>query len=307
MDIGLVGLGKMGGNMRTRLRNAGHTVVGYDRNPDVSDVGSLEEMVEQLPSPKVVWVMVPAGDPTRETVKALGEPARRGRPRRRRRQLQVDRRPGRTPSCSAEKGIGFVDCGVSGGVWGLENGYALMCGGSDEDVAKVQPAFDALKPEGDARLRARRPAARRRPLRQDGPQRHRVRHHAGLRRGLGAAREGRPGRQRHRGLRLLARGHRHPLLAARPAGRRARGGHPPRQDRRLRRGLRRGPLDRRGRDRQRRADARHRRLAVRAVRLPPGRQPGDEGDRRDAQPVRRPRRPAPSRPPAATRDPTDPA
>ena len=73
MDIGLVGLGKMGGNMRTRLRNAGHTVVGYDRNPDVSDVGSLEELVEQLPSPKVVWVMVPAGDPTRETVRALGE------------------------------------------------------------------------------------------------------------------------------------------------------------------------------------------------------------------------------------------
>ena len=73
MDIGLVGLGKMGGNMRTRLRNAGHTVVGYDRNPDVSDVESLEALVEALPSPKVVWVMVPAGDPTRETVRALGE------------------------------------------------------------------------------------------------------------------------------------------------------------------------------------------------------------------------------------------
>ncbi|MCW2816424.1 MAG: hypothetical protein JWN84_3879, partial [Nocardioides sp.] len=73
MDIGLVGLGKMGGNMRTRLRDGGHTVVGYDRNPDVSDVASLEELVEKLPSPKVVWVMVPSGDPTRETVKALGE------------------------------------------------------------------------------------------------------------------------------------------------------------------------------------------------------------------------------------------
>ena len=59
MDIGLVGLGKMGGNMRERLRRAGHTVVGYDRNPDVSDAGSLAEMVEALPSPKVVWVMVP--------------------------------------------------------------------------------------------------------------------------------------------------------------------------------------------------------------------------------------------------------
>ena len=73
MDLGLIGLGKMGGNMRERIRRAGHTVVGYDRNPDVSDVESLEAMVEALPSPKVVWVMVPAGDPTRETVKALKE------------------------------------------------------------------------------------------------------------------------------------------------------------------------------------------------------------------------------------------
>ena len=73
MQIGLIGLGKMGGNMRTRLRNAGHTVVGFDRNPDVSDVGSLEELVAALPSPKVVWVMVPAGEPTRATVRQLGE------------------------------------------------------------------------------------------------------------------------------------------------------------------------------------------------------------------------------------------
>jgi 6-phosphogluconate dehydrogenase len=148
MDIGLVGLGKMGGNMRTRLRNAGHTVVGYDRNPDVSDAGSLEEMVERLPSPKVVWVMVPAGDPTRETVRALGELLDRG-------DLVVDGGNSRWTDDQAnaellgQKGIGFVDCGVSGGVWGLENGYALMYGGSAEDVAKVQPAFDALKPEGD--------------------------------------------------------------------------------------------------------------------------------------------------------------
>ena len=148
MDIGLVGLGKMGGNMRTRLRNAGHTVVGYDRNPEVSDAESLEAMVEQLPSPKVVWVMVPAGDPTRETVAALGELLGEG-------DLVVDGGNSRwtddevNAAKLAEKGIGFVDCGVSGGVWGLENGYALMYGGSDEDVAKVQPAFDALKPEGE--------------------------------------------------------------------------------------------------------------------------------------------------------------
>ena len=73
MDIGLIGLGKMGANMRERLRRAGHTVVGFDRNPEVSDVASLEELVEKLPSPKVVWVMVPAGDPTRETITALGD------------------------------------------------------------------------------------------------------------------------------------------------------------------------------------------------------------------------------------------
>jgi len=152
MHIGLVGLGKMGGNMRTRMRNAGITVVGYDRNPDVADVGSLGDLVEALPGPdggpKVVWVMVPAGDPTRDTVKELGELLGEG-------DLVVDGGNSKWTDDQAnaamlgEKGIGFVDCGVSGGVWGLENGYALMCGGSDEDVAKVQPAFDALRPEGE--------------------------------------------------------------------------------------------------------------------------------------------------------------
>jgi 6-phosphogluconate dehydrogenase len=146
MDIGLVGLGKMGGNMRTRLRDAGHTVVGYDRNPDVADVDSLAAMLDKLPSPKVVWVMVPAGDPTRETVRALGELLGEG-------DLVVDGGNSKwtddqiNAEMLAKKGIGFVDCGVSGGVWGLQNGYALMCGGTDEDVAKVQPALDALKPQ----------------------------------------------------------------------------------------------------------------------------------------------------------------
>ena len=147
MDIGLIGLGKMGGNMRERLRRAGHTVVGYDRNPDVSDVGSLEELVEKLPSPKVVWVMVPAGGPTRQTVTALAELLGEG-------DVVIDGGNSRWTDdiTHAEQlraeGIGFVDCGVSGGVWGLENGYALMYGGEPEDIAKVQPAFDALKPEG---------------------------------------------------------------------------------------------------------------------------------------------------------------
>ena len=148
MELGLIGLGKMGGNMRTRLRNAGVTVVGYDRNPDVSDVASLEELVAALPSPKVVWVMVPAGDPTRETVRALGELLGEG-------DVIVDGGNSRwtddlaNAEHLAPKGIGYVDCGVSGGVWGLQNGYALMYGGDAADIAKVQPAFDALKPEGE--------------------------------------------------------------------------------------------------------------------------------------------------------------
>jgi 6-phosphogluconate dehydrogenase len=149
MDIGLVGLGKMGGNMRTRLRNGGVTVVGYDRNPDVSDVTSLAELVEALPSPKVVWVMVPAGDITRATVTDLIELLGEG-------DVIVDGGNSRWTddekhaALAAEKSIGYIDCGVSGGVWGLENGYALMAGGTVEDIAKVQPAFDALRPEGES-------------------------------------------------------------------------------------------------------------------------------------------------------------
>jgi 6-phosphogluconate dehydrogenase len=148
MEIGLVGLGKMGGNMRERIRRAGHVVVGFDRNPDVSDVGSLEELVDKLPSPKLVWVMVPAGDPTRATIAELKELLSEG-------DVVIDGGNSRWTDdlahaeLLADKGIGFVDCGVSGGVWGLDNGYALMAGGSAEDIAKVQPAFDALKPEGE--------------------------------------------------------------------------------------------------------------------------------------------------------------
>lgn len=148
MELGLVGLGKMGGNMRERLRRAGHTVVGFDFNPDVRDVDSLEGLVEALPSPKVVWVMVPAGEPTRQTVRELADLLDEG-------DVVVDGGNSRWTEdlvhaeLLAEQGVGFIDCGVSGGVWGLENGYALMAGGAAEDVAKVQPAFDALKPEGE--------------------------------------------------------------------------------------------------------------------------------------------------------------
>jgi 6-phosphogluconate dehydrogenase len=148
MELGLIGLGRMGGNMRERIRRAGHTVVGYDRNPDVADVDSLEAMVGQLSGPRVVWVMVPSGEPTRETIQALAGLLDEG-------DVVVEGGNSRWTDdlvhaeLLAEEGIGYLDCGVSGGVWGLENGYALMAGGSAEDVAKVQPIFDALKPEGE--------------------------------------------------------------------------------------------------------------------------------------------------------------
>ncbi|WP_232677224.1 phosphogluconate dehydrogenase (NAD(+)-dependent, decarboxylating) [Nocardioides sp. R-C-SC26] len=147
MHLGLVGLGKMGGNMRTRMRDAGLTVVGFDHNRDLADVGSLSELVDALPeSPRVVWVMVPAGDATRSTIRELAELLGDG-------DLVVDGGNSKwtddalNAEMLAERGIGFVDCGVSGGVWGLKNGYALMVGGSTDDVAKVQPALDALRPE----------------------------------------------------------------------------------------------------------------------------------------------------------------
>ncbi len=73
MEIGLVGLGKMGGNMRERLRRAGHTVLGYSRTPAVSDVASLDELVAKLPQPRVIWVMIPAGEPTRQMISLLGD------------------------------------------------------------------------------------------------------------------------------------------------------------------------------------------------------------------------------------------
>src|SRR3954449_12196214 len=135
----------MGGNMAERLRRAGHEIVGYDRHPGKRDVDSLPALIEALDAPRVVWVMVPAGEPTRATVKELGELLSPG-------DVVVDGGNSKYTDDQLhdvmlrEKGIGYIDAGVSGGVWGLENGYALMVGGSKDDVAKVQPVFDALKP-----------------------------------------------------------------------------------------------------------------------------------------------------------------
>jgi 6-phosphogluconate dehydrogenase len=149
MHIGLVGLGRMGGNMRERLRRGGHEVTGYDRDPKVSDVASLAELADALPSPKVVWVMVPAGGPTHDMIAELAGVLGDG-------DLVIDGGNSRWTDDQqhaadlAEHGIGFVDCGVSGGVWGLDIGYGLMCGGPAEQVAIAQPVFDTLKPPGEA-------------------------------------------------------------------------------------------------------------------------------------------------------------
>ena len=115
MELGLIGLGKMGGNMRERIREAGHTVIGYDRNPELADVGSLKELVDALAAPRAVWIMVPAGAPTQSTVDELAELLSPG-------DLVIDGGNSKwtdDQKHSAElevKGIGFVDAGVSGGV-----------------------------------------------------------------------------------------------------------------------------------------------------------------------------------------------
>ena len=147
MQLGLIGLGKMGGNMRERLRRAGHEVVGFDRNPDVADVKTLPALVKALEAPRVVWVMVPAGDPTRETVAKLADLLEPG-------DLVIDGGNSRftddfeNAKLLGAKKIGYVDCGVSGGIWGLDNGYGLMCGGDKKWVTRAMPIFDALRPEG---------------------------------------------------------------------------------------------------------------------------------------------------------------
>ena len=147
MQLGMVGLGKMGANMRDRLQAAGHLVVGFDHNREISDVDSLPALVQALPPPRVVWVMVPAGEPTRSTVEVLAGVLEQG-------DLVIDGGNSRWTDDSlhaarlAECGVGYLDCGVSGGVWGKDNGYGLMVGGSAAQVELAMPIFDALRPEG---------------------------------------------------------------------------------------------------------------------------------------------------------------
>ncbi len=147
MYIGLVGLGKMGSSMRTRLRNAGIQVTGYDQNLAVSDVGSLAELTDAIDAPRIVWVMVPAGEVTTSVITELAGLLSEG-------DLIIDggnsrfTEDAKHASLLAPRGIEYMDAGVSGGVWGEKNGYGLMVGGKPEQVERAMPIFDALRPEG---------------------------------------------------------------------------------------------------------------------------------------------------------------
>jgi 6-phosphogluconate dehydrogenase len=155
MQIGFIGLGKMGGNMVHRVRrDSDHEVVAFDFNEDAvktaeshgaAGAGSLEELVEKLSPPRAVWIMVPAGDPTQQTVEKLLTLLSKG-------DLIADggnskwtESVARHTQC-ASVGIDFVDVGTSGGVWGLEVGYCMMVGGDDPPVARLAPILDVLAP-----------------------------------------------------------------------------------------------------------------------------------------------------------------
>jgi 6-phosphogluconate dehydrogenase len=154
MELGFVGLGRMGGNMVTRLARDGHRVVAYDRAPDAvaaaerqgaRGVTSLADLVHALPAPRAVWVMVPAGPPTESTVQALGDLLEPG---------DVIADGGNTrwtddlrrAAALGARGVRFVDVGTSGGIWGLTEGYCLMIGGDRDAVTVLAPAFTTLAP-----------------------------------------------------------------------------------------------------------------------------------------------------------------
>jgi 6-phosphogluconate dehydrogenase len=162
MHIGFIGLGKMGGNMALRLAvgspdgavKGTHSVTGFakDPNPDllnvpgISVVGTMEEMLAELPSPKVVWVMIPAGTPTESVVQELHEKLSAG-------DVVIDggnsfyKDSKRRAEALAARGIRFLDVGTSGGIWGRSEGYCMMVGGDKEAVALLTPIFDTLAPD----------------------------------------------------------------------------------------------------------------------------------------------------------------
>src|SRR6201995_1029784 len=158
MEVGIVGLGRMGSNMARRLMKDGHTIFAYDVNPDavkgledegVTGAGSLADFVKEMAAPRAVWVMVPAGRITEETVRGLEGVLEAA-------DAIIDggnsyyRDDMRRAKRAAEKGIDYVDCGTSGGVFGLERGYCLMIGGPDKGVERLDPIFASLAPGVEA-------------------------------------------------------------------------------------------------------------------------------------------------------------
>jgi 6-phosphogluconate dehydrogenase len=157
MELGMIGLGKMGANMTRRLLRGGHTVVVYDRNADAVNTlasegatatATLTGMMAQLAAPRSVWIMVPSGDPTEATIKSLMSVLEPG-------DTIIDggnsnyKESIRRAEMLKEHGLNFVDVGTSGGVWGLTEGYALMIGGEDAAVARLNPVFQTLAPAPD--------------------------------------------------------------------------------------------------------------------------------------------------------------
>ena len=157
MDIGMIGMGRMGGSMAERLRKGGHRVVGYDRDPDTrsaaasrgTDVAdTLEHLVEMLSKPRAVWVMVPSGNPTEATISALVEVLDEG-------DVVIDggnsnyKDTMRRAASLQAAGVRMIDAGVSGGIWGLAEGYCLMVGGEEDAIAMVEPLFLTLAPSAE--------------------------------------------------------------------------------------------------------------------------------------------------------------
>jgi 6-phosphogluconate dehydrogenase len=145
VQLGMIGLGRMGGNMAKRLEEHGHDVKTYDPGVD-STAASLEELRDQLDAPRTFWMMVPAGEITDKTFEELLRVAEPG-------DVVVDggnsnfRDSQRRHAAAKERGVGFLDCGTSGGIWGREVGYCLMVGGDDAHVAQAEPVFVDLAPE----------------------------------------------------------------------------------------------------------------------------------------------------------------